>query len=71
MTDMTDEEVQAACDALGLVLDGGCLIQGPFIPDGTCRIYPKDEPYQILGSGETPQDAWDGLPLSIDGKYIR
>jgi len=68
---MTDEEVREACEELGLVLDEGNLIQGPFIPDGTCRIYPEGEPYQILGSGSTPEEAWEGLPSSIDGKYIR
>ena len=48
----TREEVEA----LGLVIDEGNLIAGPFIPDGRTRIY-EPETYNVRGEGQTLEEA--------------
>jgi hypothetical protein len=43
--------------ALGYTVDHGDRIDGPFIPDGTVRIYRDDDPWDIVGHGDTLKDA--------------
>jgi hypothetical protein len=51
--------VEALVEAEELVLDDGCGIGGPYIPDGIVRIYDPEDCYNVLGSGETAEEAWD------------
>jgi hypothetical protein len=66
---MTDKEIREECARLGLRLDEGDLIGGPFIPDGHYRIHPINDPYTVLGHGYSPQEAWDDLPFRIQRGY--
>jgi hypothetical protein len=58
---MTDEEIRELLEERELVLDEGCLIDGPFIPDGTVRIYAEGEPYDVLGEGQSIKEAYEDL----------
>ena len=50
-------ELEEQLVALGYTVDHGNLIDGPFIPDGTVRIYRGDDPWDIAGQGATLEDA--------------
>jgi len=50
-------ELEEQLVALGYTVDHGNLIDGPFIPDGTVRIYRDDDPWDIVGQGDTLEDA--------------
>jgi hypothetical protein len=52
---MSDLESQLA--ALGYTVDHGILIDGPFIPDGTVRVYRGDDAWDIVGEGATLEEA--------------
>jgi len=60
---MTDDDIRRLLEERELVLDEGCLISGPFIPDGTVRIYAEDNPYAVLGEGQSIQEAYTDLEL--------
>lgn len=47
-----------------LAVDHGNLISGPFIPDGTVRIY-RPETLSILGRGATLVEAVEDLPSGV------
>lgn len=49
---MTDATLQEILERAGLAVDHGDLISGPFIPDGTVRVYDPDTD-RVLGSGDT------------------
>jgi len=55
---------QSTVEALGLVIDEGNLISGPFIPDGTVRIY-DPETVSVWGEGDSLKEAleatWDRI----------
>ena len=55
---MTEKDIQDFFQELGLVLDEGNLISGPYIPMGYVRIYAEEEPYNILGEGNTVEEAY-------------
>lgn len=59
MTPLTDEEVEDKCTEAGVDLDYGNRIDGPFIPDGTCRILDPSDHWTVLGQGDTAAAAWD------------
>jgi methylmalonyl-CoA mutase cobalamin-binding subunit len=63
MPPLTDEEIRELLEERDLVLDEGCLIAGPFIPDGTVRIYAEGDPYTVLGEGQTIQEAYGDLEM--------
>lgn len=50
-------ELEEQLAALGYTVDHGDLIAGPFIPDGAVRIYRGDDPYDIVGEGDTLEEA--------------
>jgi len=58
---MTDDEIMSVLTERELKVDEGNLIDGPFIPDGTVRIYEGWS--NVLGSGETLADAFSDLEL--------
>jgi hypothetical protein len=60
---MGDDDVRRELDERGLVLDEGNLISGPFIPDGTVRIYHPDDPCLVLGEGATIKEAFEDLEM--------
>lgn len=62
---MDDDDVRLAIKGLGLKLDEGGLIDGPFIPDGTIRIY-DPETHSILGSGDSLIEAYRNAKSSVD-----
>ena len=49
---MGDTALQALLEGAGLAVDHGDLISGPFIPDGTVRVYDPDTG-DVLGEGDT------------------
>ena len=59
--------VEALVEAEGLVLDDGCGIRGPYIPDGWCRIYDDADPYVVLGEGDTSEEAWEDYERRREG----
>jgi hypothetical protein len=59
-------KLQERVQELGLILDEGNLIDGPFIPDGTLRVHPPDDPFQILAQGEDPAEVLSDLNLRRD-----
>jgi hypothetical protein len=67
---MDDATIRAACEALGLVLDEGCLIAGPFIPDGTSRVY-DPVTSRVLGEGKTNEEAWKNAANQLYGRIGR
>ena len=58
---MNEQEILDICFDRGWTVDFGDLISGPYIPDGTVRIYEDDNPYNIVAEGATLQDAVSGL----------
>jgi len=58
---MNDQEIQTICFDKGWTVDFGDLIEGPYIPDGTVRVYAEDDPYEIIGEGKTLSEAVAGL----------
>jgi hypothetical protein len=47
-----DGTLREILERAGLAVDEGDLISGPFIPDGTTRIYDPDS-NRVLGAGDT------------------
>lgn len=58
---MNDQEIQTICFDRGWTVDFGDRTDGPFIPDGTVRIYDGEEFTDILGEGKTLIEAVAGL----------
>lgn len=54
----------AVLEERGLTVDEVALVDGPFIPDGTVRIYAEGSPYDVLGSGTTLEEAFAELELA-------
>jgi len=63
---VNEREILDALERAGFSVDDGCRIGGPFIPDGTTRIY--DEDTTILSEGETLAEAVENLPDSVRGR---
>lgn len=57
-------ELEEQLVALGYTVDHGDLIAGPFIPDGTVRVYRGDDPWDVAGEGATLEDAASFLDTS-------
>ena len=57
--ELTEDEILELLESRGLLIDDGCVIGGPFIPDGRYRIY--DEDYTILGEGSSLRKAYEEL----------
>lgn len=55
--------IREELEGRGFVLDEGCLIDGPFIPDGTVRIYATDDPFHVVAQGETVAEAYEAYKL--------
>lgn len=64
---MTLEEQLAA---QGLTVDEGNLIDGPFIPDGRVRVYRGDDPWDIVGEGDTLGEATSLIDMSFPASYF-
>lgn len=65
MTSPDDEaEILELLEQAELAVDYGNLISGPFIPDGTVRIY-RPETISVLGRGATLVEAVEDLPSGI------
>lgn len=58
---------QEAIEALGLIIDEGNLIAGPFIPDGTVRVY-DPETIVVWGEGPSLVEALDETWLYIQAR---
>jgi hypothetical protein len=54
---VADEEIRRALEDLGLEVDEGNRVGGPFIPDGTTRIYDEDT-LDVLAEGPDLQEAY-------------
>jgi len=61
---MTDQELEERLVEAGYTVDHGYLIDGPFIPDGTVRVYRGEDPWDIAGEGATLEDAASFLDAS-------
>lgn len=59
---MDDATLMALIERAGLAVDEGNLIAGPFIPDGTVRIYDPDT-LDVRGEGATLADAYEASDL--------
>jgi hypothetical protein len=59
---MDHEDMMAVLAAHDLEVDEGCLIGGPFIPDGRVRIYRPDD-LRVMGEGKTFEEAFEALWL--------
>jgi hypothetical protein len=55
---MDDKSLQGLLERAGFAVDHGDLIAGPFIPDGTVRVY-DPETSRILGRGDTLAEAYE------------
>jgi hypothetical protein len=62
---MDEDDIKLAIKGMGLKLDQGCLIDGPFIPDGTIRVY-DPETSAILGSGDSLTEAYNNAKSAYD-----
>lgn len=58
---MTEEEILETLEDKGLALDEGDRIDGPFIPDGTVRIYDPECPVIVCAEGSTVAEAFENL----------
>lgn len=58
--------VEEALAGIGLTVDRGDLIDGPFIPDGTVRIC--DRGASVLAEGRTLEEAVGNLPDGLRGR---
>jgi hypothetical protein len=55
---VTDQEIVDTLDKMGLGVDFGVGVGGPFIPDGIVRIY-HSETLWVVSFGDTLQEAYD------------
>jgi hypothetical protein len=58
---MSEQEILTVCFDKGWTVDFGDRTDGPFLPDGTVRIYEGEEFTDIIGEGKTLSEAVDGL----------
>jgi hypothetical protein len=58
---MSEQEIQTICFDRGWTVDFGDRTDGPFIPDGTVRIYVGEDFCDIVAEGATLQEAVSGL----------
>lgn len=62
---MDDRILIEILERAGLAVDEGDRISGPFIPDGTVRIY-DPETDSMLASGRTLREAFEDVQLLPD-----
>ncbi len=58
-----EREIEEKVAEMGLAIDNGATIGGPFIPDGTTRIY-DPETYSMKACGKTLESAFEDLTFT-------